>query len=102
MKTVNKEPAMILFCNASSGKYIPQRFVSEISPQFLTGVSQDEINELADPDSEYYWETWENILNNAKVKINDDTYTLMHDGDLWLICYERMTEEEKENFGMYD
>lgn len=101
-KSVKKEPAVILFCDGSSGKYIPQRFAAEISPQFLSGVYQDDLNELADPDSEYYWETWEKVCNNAVITCNGDEYRLHQSDDLWLICYERMTDEEKENFGFYE
>jgi hypothetical protein len=45
--------AVILFCDSSSGQYIPQRFAAEIVPQYLTGVTQDQLNELADPDNEF-------------------------------------------------
>lgn len=98
MKKLND--TVILFCDSSSGRYIPQRFAAEIMPQFLYGVSQDDLNELADPDNEYYWDTWEKVLNNAKVidHSTGQTYTLHHDGDLWLLDWDNMTREEKENF----
>jgi len=100
MNTKKLNDAVILFCNSASGRYIPQRFAAEIMPQYLTGVSQDQINELADPDSEWYWQTWEDVLNNAKVVDNTtgQTYTLWHDGDLWLLDWDNMTKEEKLNF----
>ena len=92
--------AVILFCDSSSGRYIPQRFAAEIMPQYLTGVTQDQLNELADPDNEFYWDTWECVLNNAVVVDNNtgQTYTLWHDGDLWLLDWDNMTKEEKLNF----
>ena len=98
MKKLND--TVILFCDSSSGKYIPQRFAAEIMPQFLYGVSQDDLNELADPDNEFYWDTWEKVLNNAKVidHTTGQTYTLHHDGDLWLLDWDNMTLEEKLNF----
>lgn len=97
--TIKKEPAVILFCDGSSGVYIPQRFAAEIMQQYLSGVSQDDLNELADPDGEYYWETWERVCNNAVVTYDGDEYRLHQSDDLWLICYERMTDEERQNLG---
>lgn len=92
--------AVILFCDSSSGIYIPQRFAAEIMPQYLTGVTQDQLNELADPDNEFYWDTWDTVLTNAVVVDNNtgQTYTLWHDGDLWLLDWDNMTKEEKLNF----
>ena len=104
MDNVNKQEAMILFCGSASGCYIPQRFAAEIMPQYLRGVSQDELNELADPDSEWYWDTWDRILCNATVVDGDLTYYLHQSehGDLWLICDELLTDEERENlYGEY-
>ena len=90
---------IILFCDSSSDRYIPQRFAAEIMPQYLQGVTQDQLNELSDPDNEWYWDTWETVLNSAKVIDNKtgQTFTLHHDGDLWLLDLDNMTEEEKQN-----
>ncbi len=98
MKKLND--TVILFCSDASGRYIPQRFAAEINQQFLQGVSQDDLNELADPDNEWYWDTWDRVLCNAKVVDNStgQTYTLWHDGNLWLLDWDNMTEEEKRNF----
>lgn len=98
MKKLNQ--TVILFCDSSSGCYIPQRFAAEIMPQYLTGISQDDLNELADPENEWYWDTWEQVLNNARVVDHStgQTYHLHHDGDLWLLDWDNMTREEKENF----
>ncbi len=100
MNTKKLNDAVILFCDSGSGCYIPQRFAAEIMPQYLQGVSQDELNDLADPDNEGYWDTWSRVLDNAKVVDNTtgQTYTLWHDGDLWLLDWDNMTDEEKRNF----
>lgn len=91
---------VILFCDSASGRYIPQRFATEIMSQYLQGVTQEQLNELADPDGEWYWDTWETVLNNAEVVDHNtgQTFTLHHDGDLWLLDLDNMTEEEKINF----
>jgi len=100
---VKQDPAIILFCDSASGRYIPQRFAAEIMPQYLHGVTQDQLDELADPDSEWYWDTWHTVLDNARViGVNGENYTLHQDGDLWLVDFDRMTEEEKNNFGFND
>jgi hypothetical protein len=104
MKTQKLNDAVILLVNSACGIYVPQRFAAEINQQFLEGVSQDDLNELADPENEYYWDTWEKVLNNAKVVDNstNQTYTLWQNGDLWLLDWDNMTEEEKENFDFND
>jgi len=103
MKQVKQDPAVILFCDSASGRYIPQRFAAEIMPQYLHGVTKDQLNELSDPDGEWYWDTWHTVLDNARViGANGENYTLYQDGDLWLVDFDRMTEEEKENFGFND
>lgn len=94
---------VILFCDSASGVYIPQRFADEVMPQYLQGVSQDQLNELADPEGEWYWDTWDTILNNAEVvDLKTDQTFILHQseqGDLWLLDLDNMTEVEKENFG---
>lgn len=104
MKTQKLNDAVILLVNSACGIYVPKIFAAEINQQFLNGVSQDDLNELADPENEYYWDTWERVLNNAKVVDNStgQTYHLFQDGDLWLLDYDNMTDEEKENFGFND
>lgn len=91
---------IILFCDSASGRYIPQRFAAEINQQYLEGVTQDQLNELADPDSEWYWDVWYTVLNNARVVDHNtgQTFILHQDGDLWLLDLDNMTEEEKFNF----
>jgi hypothetical protein len=47
----------------------------------------DNSDELNNPENAFYWETWEDVLNNA-YKIDPDTgvkYTLYQKDDLWAI-----------------
>ena len=55
---------------------------------------------MADPDSEWYWDVWDTVLNNARVidRETGQTFVLHQDGDLWLLDLDNMTEEEKFNF----
>ena len=90
---------LILFCDSSSGRYIPKRFIEEVDHECLSGVSKGDMKTLKNPDDEWYWEAWDNVLNNAIVTDkHGNTYQLHHDGDLWLYCTELMTTEEVENF----
>ncbi len=97
MKKLND--TVILFCDSSSGKYIPQRFANEIKRENVVGVSMDYLDSL-DPENEFYWDNWNHVLDNAQVidPVTGQTYHLHHDGDLWLLDWDNMTLEEKLNF----
>lgn len=103
MNISKRDPAVILFCSDASGIYIPQRFAEEIKKEYLFNVSDEDLNDLSDPDNEYYWDTWDRVTNNALVKNSQgDDYILWQDGDLWMLCLDRMTDEERSNFGFED
>jgi hypothetical protein len=53
----------------------------------------------AGPDEEGYWDAWEVIMNKARFSRGGVDWVLHQDDDLWMLCYELMTEEEKFNFG---
>lgn len=96
---------MILFLDEQRGQYIPRDFAQTIKRECIKGVSLELLESLAKEnsnDSEFYWEDWEIILNNAKIAFDGVEYTLHHDGDLWLINFEAMTEQEREDFGFND
>jgi hypothetical protein len=100
---------VLLILSDSRGIYIPRDFVcdnyNEIAAEHCAawGLTDENVEwwqDAADPGSEYYLESWDWILNNAKFTAeNGDVYLLHHDCDLWGICYEKMTNEERENFG---
>lgn len=106
MKKLN---AVTLILSDARGIYIPRDFVTndynEIAHDHcaawgLTEANQAYWADAADPDNEWYWEAWDWILNNAQFTDEDgNVYRLHQDGDLWGICAERMTDEEKSNFG---
>jgi len=82
------------------GIYIPRDFIQGFDLTKWYGISESDVEILQDPDNEFYWDAWKNILNNAEYKHSDGrVFTLHQDGDLWLICYDHMTDEEKSNFG---
>lgn len=88
-----------LLIDGRHGQFIPKIFASDFDlSQFNIELSEYDKEALLDPDHEWYWEAWQTIENNAYL-IDDhgNEYTLLLDGDLWLICYELMTDEEKAN-----
>lgn len=109
---MHKMNAVVLILSDSRGIYIPRDFVcddyNEIAWKHcdawgLTKDNAEQWEDATNPDSEFYWDAWEWILNNAEfTAVNGDKYRLYQDGDLWGICYDKMTEDEKRNFGFED
>jgi hypothetical protein len=98
-----KEPAVILLFDSARGIYIPQNFAEEIQREYVSGVDAETYETLAaGPDGEWYWEAWQDVLDNAVLTIGGDEYMLYQDGDAWALCLERMDAEEKANFGFED
>ena len=96
MKLENVE---ILLSDAR-GIYIPRDFVQGFDLSKLSGISESDIEILQNPENDFYWDAWESVLNSAKFTADDGrVFTLCQDGDLFAICYESMTDEEKQNFG---
>jgi|SRR5690606_27013311 len=90
--------SVIHFINSAHGVYIPQVFAEIVNRELVSGVNDYDWKTINDgPDNEWYWEAWDNVLNNATIKHDDVDYQLYEDGDLFLYCYELMTNEEKEN-----
>lgn len=100
--------AVNLILSDARGVYIPRDFVTDgynkvaVDHCKAWGIEDEDAEILAaGPDHEYYWETWDEVLSSAQyVDKEGNKYFLWQDGDLWAFCYERMTKEEKSNFGM--
>ena len=94
---------VILLLSDSRGIYIPRDFSLhfKFGEDGWQGISEDDREVLSDPENEWYWETWDSVLGNAHYfdKPSGKVYHLHQDGDLWAVCYDRMTDEEKLNFG---
>ena len=97
--------AIIHFLDSSRGQFIPRDFCRQINKEFLQCVDFVLVEELSQENSndyEFYWENWDHIIKNARIQFEGNTYTLHQDGDLWLINYDKMTAEERQNFGFDD
>jgi len=98
MKT-SKFNAVVLLLSDARGIYIPHDFVQSFDLN-KWGLYKDCEAILSNPENEFYWEEWNTVLDNAKlIDEEGNEFRLHHDGDLWALCYDRMSSEEKKNFG---
>lgn len=70
------------------GIYVPQVFASKFDPNKFGVESFDPDYQciLHGPGEEYYWESWDALLEKASYKDeNGVTWYLNHDGDLFLV-----------------
>ena len=110
MKTLSN---VVLILSDARGVFIPRDFLTdnrnELAIEHCNAWGLNETNwdkwiDASAPESEFYWDAWEWVLNNANY-VEESTgkvFTLHQDGCLWGICYEFMTEEEKQAFGFED
>jgi hypothetical protein len=89
-----------LLLSDSRGVYIPRDFVNGFDLTKWSGINDSDVETCQNPENEWYWDAWISILDNAKFVADDGrVFTLHQDGDLWALCYDSMTDEEKTNFG---
>lgn len=88
MKTQQPEKQMELLINSANGIYIPRIFATTYGAE-ENFENWDEIKDLIDSlanvesfEFEDYWDTWEELVDNAKLK---DGFTLYHNEDLWAV-----------------
>ena len=86
-----------LLLSDSRGVYIPRDFAMYLQDMDNVTVEDKQILS-AGPDHEWYWETWDEVLQKATSTINGKTWRLWQDGDLWAYCEELMSDEEYEQF----
>jgi hypothetical protein len=101
--------AVNLILSDARGIYIPRDFLTDNDNQIAWdhcaawGLTKDNMHEWRAavlPDSEIYWDAWQWVLEHAKfTDVDGSVFRLHQDGDLWGLCFERMTNEEKDNFG---
>lgn len=65
------------------GIYIPKVFAESFSDW---GISDGDKTILTTgPDHEWYWETWDSVMEYVKFVKNNVVYRLYQDGDLWAV-----------------
>lgn len=79
------EGLVMFLIDESNGIYVPQRFI-ECYDGDEWNISKDNQNELLSADSEYYWDVWDSVFNNAYyIDSEGNKWTLYQDGNLWAI-----------------
>ena len=75
------------------GVYIPRDFAEGFDG--WSGINIEDLEILKKgPDVDWYWEAWDNVLNDAFHNDKDGfTWRLYQDGDLFAICDQLMTNE---------
>lgn len=92
------KPQPQLFLSDARGIYIPRDFAECVYRDKVTGVTDEDYAILANPEHEWYWEAWTEVLDNARITDTDGTvYTLYQDGDLWLVP-EDMEWDDRTNW----
>lgn len=97
MKKTTSLPSVALLLSDHHGIYIPQHFAEGFNN--WQGITEEDKQDLSNPDNACYWDAWDSVLNKAKFEQDGYTWRLWQDGDLWAHCFELMTDEEKQNFG---
>jgi hypothetical protein len=99
------KPDMQLWLSDARGVYIPRDFAK----CFIDRDTRDRHVKHVDaeywatleygPEHEYYWETWDSVLNNARVvDENGVEFSLYQDGDLWLVPVGMEWDEDTETY----
>ena len=94
--------AVEILLSDARGVYIPANFVDGFDVT-QWGLDPDswavKTCEGNNPCDEHYWDAWMEILDKAEYHKDGNVWRLYQDGDLFAICYELMTDEEREGFG---
>ena len=80
------------------GIYLPKMFVTNFDHTLwnLDVGDPDVVCVQEGPkDNEWYWESWDSILNKAYLVQDGRIFYLHQDGDLWAVCWDDMAEEDE-------
>ena len=94
--------AVQLLLSDNRGIYIPKNFYNDFDLE-KWNVSNIDLSDLDNVYSDGYWDTWNIVLNNSFfISENGDKFNLYQDGDLWAVCYDKLTKGDKESLGFED
>lgn len=75
-----------LFYDSRRGVFIPQNFAEDIIRESLQGVTDETLDSLLlGPESEFYWDDWVSVLDNAYIMRDGIRWVFYQDGDLWFL-----------------
>jgi hypothetical protein len=83
---MNTQLSPKLVLSDSHGVFIPQIYCEGADEEWAQSVGVDyrDVETCqAGPDHEWYWEAWNNILNEAHTVVDGVTWRLVQDGDLF-------------------
>jgi hypothetical protein len=89
-----------LYADSNRGIYIPQYFAESVIRDAVKGVTESQWVVLeSGPDAEWYWDTWDSVLNNARLtkESTGRVYVLWQDGDLWCVPADWTPCDDSEN-----
>lgn len=77
----------ILIVDSANGVYIPQIFAERYEKEILNQFGLNTLAELQNDPREYefYWDAWNEVLDNFTLTQDGKTYILIQDEDLWLV-----------------
>jgi hypothetical protein len=79
----------ILFADSSRGQYIPQFFAESVDWNQLDNWNEDEREILlAGPDHEFYWETWESVMDKVQT-VDGGILVTGESGDLFIVYRDK-------------
>ncbi len=87
--------------SSARGIYIPRDFFQGFDLE-KWNLKGEDLADLNDPENENYWDVWEHVLNTAYFEINGKKYHLYQFEDLLAVCYDHLTDEDRENLGLDD
>lgn len=86
---INPDTDTILLLTDANGIYIPQLWCNGISKSETAemNISWEDVEACQHgPDGEFYWEAWEQIIDNAEIADDSgDLWRLHQNGDLWQV-----------------
>lgn len=73
--------------DSAHGQFIPQVFLETHNPNtWELNVNDEDLTSIQNgPEDEFYWESWEKLMNNAVCVIENEKFTLFQDNDLFII-----------------
>jgi hypothetical protein len=97
LKTPIPEPQLLI--DSGYGKYTPQVFAQRYNKE-VNFSNYADIKECLDvlclpqsPDRDDYYEVWENVLNHAKMVIDEVECYLYQPEDLWVVAVGYKSDE---------
>lgn len=91
--------AVEILADASHGQNLPQYVIQSLVDAGWKGITDLNKRELlSGPDEEFYWDSWNEVLDNATFEMNGGLWRLHQDGDLFALNETMMTPQEYHNF----